>query len=420
MARRPSVFARFRVAGVLIVAGVGLAGALFYAMINSHYLGAIIGRTLGPYSDTLARYAFENPDGETLSGMARVHDVSIVFRAPDGEVMAFDSDGEPAPPESLGHGGQIRATREAPDGSRITLYWRLWTVWHGHAPAVMGLLVMVAAVVGSALWFLRRHLQPLAGLHDGVEAVARGDFETQVPVVRNDEIGRVAEAFNEMTGRVGAMIDDRERLLADVSHELRSPLARIKVALELLPAGDKRDGIARDVREMEQLIAALLEREALRSRAGRLEPERVDLSELLREAVEKCGDRPPGVRIEAAPGVTLDGDRALLRMLIQNLLDNALKFSRAESAPVAVRVEDEAERVVLRVLDDGVGIPPGEEQRVLEPFVKIDPARGHRSGHGLGLNLCDRIVSLHRGTIRLARRAPRGTEVVVELPREAG
>ena len=132
-----------------------------------------------------------------------------------------------------------------------------------------GLVIMVLAVVGSGFWFLHRQLKPLSGLRNGVDAVARGDFDARVPVVRNDEIGQVAGAFNEMAGRVGEMIDDRERLLADVSHELRSPIARMKVALEFMPEGDKRNALSRDLKEMESLITVLLERESLRSRTGR-------------------------------------------------------------------------------------------------------------------------------------------------------
>jgi signal transduction histidine kinase len=115
--------------------------------------------------------------------------------------------------------------------------------------------------------------------------------------VRNDEIGQAAEAFNTMARRVGQMIDDRERSLADVSHELSSPIARMKVALELLPPDEKRDGIMRDVREMESLISVLLERQALRSRSIR--PERLDLGLLASEVVAANAGREPAAIIPA-------------------------------------------------------------------------------------------------------------------------
>jgi signal transduction histidine kinase len=126
--------------------------------------------------------------------------------------------------------------------------------------------------------------------------------------------------------------------------------------------------------------------------------------------------------VRFAPGAPIEivADRTLAKALLHNLLDNALKFSRPDSAPVEVSLEAAGDSVVLRVADDGIGIPAGREEDLLEPFVKLDPARGHHSGYGLGLDLCRRIVELHGGTIELRRRSPRGTEAVVSLPRNGG
>ncbi len=333
------------------------------------------------------------------------------------EPTAFDDLGEPLPVTTPALGGPIQAVRTGEDGTRVTFYWNLLFFRESHLPLLGGLVLMVVAVVGSALWFLQRQLKPLMKLHDGVDALTRGDFEVRVPVVRDDEIGRVAEAFNVMAGRVGEMIDDRERLLADVSHELRSPITRMKVALELMPDGDKRDALARDLKEMENLIAVLLEREALRSRADRLDREEVALDALAGEVAAAFAEEGPGVELVSDKAVRIHADPAMLKLLIQNLVDNAVKFSRPDSQPVAITLESEEDRVVLRVADDGIGIPAGSEERLFEPFVKLDPSRGHAAGYGIGLNLCQRIVQLHGGTIRLLPRDPRGTEAVVTLGR---
>ena len=250
--------------------------------------------------------------------------------------------------------------------------------------------------------------------------MARGDFKTRVPVVRDDEIGQVAVAFNVMASRVGEMINDRERLLADVSHELRSPIARMKVALEFVPQGDKRDALDRDLREMESLIAVLLERADLRSRTGRLKGEAVDMNAVAGEVATAFADQGPGVEFVSKGAVTIHADPALMKLLIQNLVDNAVKFSRPDSRPVVVKLETEKDQVVLRVADDGIGIPAGSEKQIFEPFVKLDRARGHRVGYGIGLDLCQRIVQLLGGTIRLIPRQPRGTEAVVTLRRHPG
>jgi signal transduction histidine kinase len=220
-----------------------------------------------------------------------------------------------------------------------------------------------------------------------------------------------------MTRRVGAMLDDRERLLADVSHELRSPLTRMKVALELVPEGSKREAMLRDVREMEALIATLLEREALRSRTGRPDAQEVELDTVVAEVAAAYAGRAPGVVFRPNGPVALRADAALLALLVRNLVDNAIKFSRADSAPALVRLAAEDDTVVLRVIDDGIGIPPGDARHLFEPFAKLDRSRGHHAGYGLGLDLCRRVVEQHGGTISLVPLQPRGTEALVRLPR---
>jgi signal transduction histidine kinase len=394
--------------------------AIFFGLLNSHYLGIVISRTMGPYSDALVDHGLASPDPDIWHQIATRHHVAILVEPVGGDPVAFDAQGEllTSSPSILTH-GQVRAIRTAEDGTQVTLYWPLWSFQESHFPLLAGLLIMITSVVGAAFWFLQRQLKPLAWLHTGVDAVARGDFNARVPVVRDDEIGHVAEAFNAMTSRVAEMIDDRERLLGDVSHELRSPIARMKVALEFMPQGDKRDVLDRDLREMENLIAVLLEREELRSRNVLIEGNEINLEVVTRDVAADFADREPGVELVCPEAVKIHADPALMKLLIQNLIDNAIRFSNPDSRPVIVNVETVEDHVVLRVTDDGIGIPAGTEERLFEPFVKLDQARGHRVGYGIGLNLCQRIVHLHGGTIRLLSHKPRGTEAVVTLDRQS-
>ncbi len=416
--KKPSVLSRFRLAGVSVIVGVSLAGVLFYGMLSRKYLTRIISRTMGPYSDALASHIFANPDPEAWRRIAKKHRVAILIKKPSGDLTAFGPRGESLPATDLdGRHNQIIAVREAADGTQVTLFWNLGSIWTGHLSLLAGLLVMFVAVVGSAFWFLQRQLKPLSRLHTGVEAVARGDFKARVPVVRDDEIGQIAGAFNVMASQVGEMINDRERLLADVSHELRSPIARMKVALEFMPPGNKREALARDLREMENLVTVLLEREELRSRVGPLTGRNVDLNALALEVTSLFANQGPGVELVSGATETVHADPALMKLLMQNLVENAVKFSLPDSQPVEMKLETASEHVTLRVVDDGVGIPDGCEEQVFEPLVKLDRARGHRVGYGIGLNLCKRVVELHGGTIRLLQRQPRGTEVVVTLNR---
>lgn len=417
MARRSSVISRFRLAAVAVIVGVAIIGAVFYAVVNAHFIGLVVGRTLGPYSESLSQMGFDSPDPDIWQKIARRHEVALVVEPPDGPRQAWSATGEPMNFDSPALGLTTGATRTASDGTRVTFYWAAISFRDSHLPLLAALLVMVLGIVGSTFWLLQRQIKPLAWLRTGVEAVAQGDFETRVPVVRDDEIGQAAEAFNTMARRVGQMIDDRERLLADVSHELRSPIARMKVALELLPPDEKRDGVMRDVREMESLISVLLERQALRSRS--LRPERVDLGLLASEVVAANAGREPAVHLEGDSAIEISGDLDLLRLLLQNLVNNAIKFSLPDSAPVRVLLTQDESTATLRIIDDGRGIPAGKEDELFEPFVKLDQARGHHSGYGLGLNLCQRIAKLHDGSILVSRGDPRGIEVTLTLPLSA-
>ncbi len=418
MTRVGSVLSRFRMAGIMVIVGISLAGGLFYGLVHSHFLGRGVERSRGPYSDALSAHGFAAEDPTVWQDMAGRHEVAIIVHPPEGEPFAYDHSGQrmtvpESEPSVLSH--IVQARRTGPDGTRVTFQYSLFSFTESHVPILTGMLVLIVALVGSTFWFLHRLIRPLTLLHRGVDAVAKGDFMSRVPVIRDDEIGEVARSFNDMTARVGGMIEDRERLLSDVSHELRSPIARMKVALELLPCGDKRDVLDRDLREMESLIAVLLEREALRSRAERLEGEEVDLVAVAAGVVEVNAARCPGVELSAIGPSVVNADPALIKMVIQNLVDNAIKFSCPDSAPVRVTVQADGGQTVLRVTDDGIGIGEGSDEQLFKPFVKGDWSRGHGEGFGFGLNLCQRIVGMHGGTIRLLPREPRGTEAVVVL-----
>jgi len=405
-------------AGVAVIVGAGFAGALFYGALNGRYLASIVHRTLGPYSDALAAHVFDDSDPKNLRRLAMDHQVTIIFNPAAGEVVAFDPKGEELSTSDTNRShGQISALRAAASGDQVVFYWNLGSVWTNHLPVLAGFVTMLAAVVGSAFWFLQRQLKPLARLHTGVNAVARGELDFRVPVVRNDEIGQITAAFNKMANRVGEMISDRERLLADVSHELRSPIARMKVALEFMPEGNKRESLSRDLKEMGNLVTALLEREELRSRVDRFEGEEIMLRPIIAEVIAAAASQQPAVEFDSNDDVRLVADPVLVKLLLKNLVDNAIKFSLPDSRPILIKLEVEKETVILRIVDDGIGIPIGSEERVFESFVKLDRARGHRVGYGIGLNLCRRIATLHGGSICLRALQPRGTEAVVTFNR---
>jgi signal transduction histidine kinase len=429
--RGSSVIMRFATSTGLLALAVVILAIIFFHTIRGDVFQGAFQAPLKDWSATIAGHI--GGDITKAQAVAKNHRIGIIVWTESGN-FAFDPEGEPIEPDRLlEHTSGFRqieahiqhATEHGGDGLKMhyTFLLNKDEFDDDRTPMIIGLVYLLLYTICLAYLMQVSLLRPLKWLHSGVEAVSAGDFSTRVPVVRNDEIGKVARAFNEMTTRVQEMMDDRERLLADVSHELRSPLARIKVALELLPEGEKRNAIAQDIREMESLTTALLEREQMRTKlqTGESETgfETINLIAVTGDVVDGFQNTTPGINLNVPPhSLEIEGDKTLVKILIHNLVDNAVKFSLADSAPIEVTLSRGDGDIQIIVKDDGIGIPRDRAEKVFEPFVKLNPARGHRSGYGLGLNLCQRIVQAMGGHIEMQQmEQQRGTRVSVTLPK---
>ncbi len=280
------------------------------------------------------------------------------------------------------------------------------------------LIVVLTAILGGCFLLIRSMLMPIKRLTSGMREVSGGNLDCEVAVRSDDEIGELGRSFNEMRGRIRAMLRSREQLLLDVSHELRSPLTRIKVALEYLDDSGTKANIAEDVLEMEKMVTEILETERLNRDGGNLQREEVGVDSVMREVAAETQVPPGELSMDMGADATISADRRLIKMLFKNLLENARKFSEPDRNPVAVIVRDEAGSVVIEITDRGIGIPPGEIPFVFEPFYRVDHSRSKKTGgYGLGLGLCKKIVEAHGGSIDIESAPGQGTVVRVRLPR---
>jgi signal transduction histidine kinase len=279
------------------------------------------------------------------------------------------------------------------------------------------LLVLIVLVVLVAYWFQKRLLRPVESLNDGVARMSAGQLDIVLPVFTHDELGALTDAFNKMVGRVKEMIQARDQLLLDVGHELRSPLTRMKVALALMPTDDNRTSLESDVTEMEIMISEILELERLRNPNG-LRRQNQDLVAILREVTQTFGRRSPGIRFSAHPEMILmkiDGER--VRVVLRNLLENAFKYSLRDSQPVDVSAVQNKDAVIIRVTDDGQGVPEAQIPQIFEPFFRVDPSRSKKTGgYGLGLSISKRITEAHGGRITVENNRERGAVFTVTFP----
>jgi len=294
---------------------------------------------------------------------------------------------------------------------------------HPRRPVVIAFWFVLLAV-GAALGaypVARRLTRRLERLQRGVEELGRGDLQTRVQVEGRDEVAQLAASFNTAAARIGQLVDSQRALLANASHELRSPLARIRLALELLD----RDGeperqellkreLRQDIAELDQLIDEILLTSRLDAAdAGREAPvEPVDLAAL---AAEEC--TRAGAPLDAEP-IQVAGDSRLLRRLLRNLLDNARRHAPGAAPEVALRARGTA--VELVVADRGPGVPEAERERIFEPFYRASGASESGGGVGLGLALVARIARRHGGSVACRPRGGGGTEFVVSLPLSSG
>ncbi|MBI5016875.1 MAG: HAMP domain-containing histidine kinase [Deltaproteobacteria bacterium] len=283
---------------------------------------------------------------------------------------------------------------------------------------VAALVVLLTLVLAGAYLAIRWILRPLQWLTEGVHAVSAGNLDHRVRRRGDDDLGELAASFNVMTQRVRDMIQARWELLLNVSHELRSPLTRIKVALEFLPEAPARESIREDVLGMEAMVGEILETERLESPYGGLHRRTIDVASLATDVAQGFEGEPPGVALsvpEEPLVLWVDADR--LRSAIRNVLENAVKHSDSVGPAVDLTVEREADGAVVRVRNRGTPIAPEELPLLFEPFYRVDKSRARSTGgYGLGLSLCRTILEKHGGSVTMTSDAREGTVVSLHLP----
>ncbi|MGH7231545.1 MAG: ATP-binding protein [Nitrospiraceae bacterium] len=277
---------------------------------------------------------------------------------------------------------------------------------------------MIALILGASYLVVRWLFRPLDWLAQGVGEIAKGNLTHQIPIRSRDELGQLTGALNDMVSRIREMFRARDRLLLDVSHELRSPLTRIKVALEFIRDESAKEKIQQEVRELETMVTELLESERLNSDYGGVILAETDLVPLVRELSEVCNQQEPGVRVVAAPSnVYLKVDRRRVRAALRNVLENALKHSQPEYGPVEIRIETDTDTVRVSVRDHGPGIPSDERALIFEPFYRVDKSRTRTTGgYGLGLSLAKKIMTAHGGDILVTGGLGQGSTFTLAFP----
>ena len=286
--------------------------------------------------------------------------------------------------------------------------WR----WVGWICAVLALAVLCGWLI------VYRINRPLRTLTQAALRLGRGGVPQPVREDGPEEIRALTRAFNEMSTELTSLDADRKLLLAGVSHDLCTPLARLRLAAEMLPAdldNDAKAGIVQDIEDMDTIIGQFV----AFVRDGSDEAQQcVNLDELVQSVVQRYVRLGHCVKVEPAASAPVSVRPMAMQRLLANLLDNAFKYGHTPHAPAEVTVQtwQQGSKIYLSVLDRGPGVPESEAQRVLEPFERLESARSNLTGSGLGLAIVDRIARMHGGRLQLLARAGGGLEARIEWP----
>jgi two-component system sensor histidine kinase CpxA len=321
------------------------------------------------------------------------------------------------------------------NGQRFTLVMELPPRPQGLVgPSSVPLLWIMVAVVSSGLvcFPLARYMtRPVVLLRTATQKLAAGDLSARAGAAgakRKDEIGELLHDFDSMADRLETMAKAQSRLWGDISHELRSPLARLSVALELARqrSGPEAKGVLDRIElesgRLNELIGRLLTIARLESGEDGIEKTRVHLEELVgeiaRDAEFEAQSRRCRVKFEYSDGVEVSGNASLLRSAIENVVRNAIRYTR-EGSDVEVTLSQDpvSGDAVLLIDDSGPGVPSDQLDKLFRPFYRLDDARGRQTGGvGLGLAIVERSMRLHGGTAKASNRREGGLRVELRLP----
>jgi len=285
-----------------------------------------------------------------------------------------------------------------------------------------GLLVIILAlltvILVAAFFAIRYILRPVKWLNTGVQEVSRGNLKHRVPLKKSDELRDLAAAFNDMTDRIRDMLHTKEQLLLDVSHELRTPLTRMKVALEFLEDSQAKQSIQADMQEMEKMVTEILETARMQHKYENLKKQPTNLVGLLKEVLPEFENQPPGIELVEFPTEVMAAvDSEKIKTVFENVINNAIKYSQPDSGPIRIFYKSHKSYAVIRIVDQGIGIPQEELSHIFEPFYRVDKSRAKDTGgYGLGLSLCKTIMEAHDGKIEVQSRPEEGTTVSLFFP----
>ncbi len=262
--------------------------------------------------------------------------------------------------------------------------------------------------------------KPIRAIRRGAAEIGKGNLEHRISNIRRDQLGDLAADINQLAGDVEHMLDAKRALLLGISHELRTPMSRMRLALEFIENEKDQATLRDEIAEMEKIVISLLEAERLATRHEVLSPSNFEIGGFLDDLVADffSKERPRLTLDVTARGQSMYADEARVALLIKNLVSNALRYASEEEGAVRLSAHIDGSDVVFRVVDDGPGMAAEQARLIGEPFYRGDPSRTRDTGGtGLGLYLANLVANAHGGRLELTNPDQPGARFEVRIPK---
>jgi len=261
--------------------------------------------------------------------------------------------------------------------------------------SALSLLFIYIALV----WLFR----PIKKLHNAIKLVSTGVFTFPLKTKRKDELGDLINSFIEMRDKIDFMVKAKEQLLLDVSHELRSPVTRIKLSLEMIENIEEKQDIRSDINEIQTMINVLLDNSVLNKGKSALKTEKTEIISLINDVYSKFNTQSIELRLKSiSKYIYINTDPKWMKILFKNLISNAIKYSDSRSKSIDIEIKKDKHNLIISIRNYGIGISENDIDKIFEPFYRVEKSRSKEiEGYGLGLGICKKIMDAHEGDIKI-------------------
>jgi signal transduction histidine kinase len=309
----------------------------------------------------------------------------------------------------------VTASLRLPDGAWLNITARPPPPRPWSSPGFLAALgLMTAAIAALSFWAVRRTTRPIRDLAAAAERLGRDVNAPRLPETGAAEVAQAAAAFNTMADRISRFVGDRTAMLAAIGHDLKTPITRLRLRAEFVEDEAARAKMLADLDEMERMVASTLA--FARDDAATERMARLDLAALVRTVADEANDvaGEEVVRLGRLPAITVEARPLALKRAVANLVSNAVTYAGGCTLGLS---GPEAGVVRITVADEGPGIPEAEQERMFQPFQRLEPSRSRETGGtGLGLAIARSILRGHGGDVTIANRSPRGLVATATLP----